>query len=369
MVKAAVLYADKATLCSPAYSALRDGTELTNLTTSERISFLETVPLWFPHETQLVNQARTLLNAYRAAWQQRTTPKGYLFLKKFEREINKGWDQIVEPFRELLGESGGSEINDAIESGFIDVHRFDSPLNRIMTDTERDGFIQEYVSVVGSSVSNQATYPLFDVSTGSLISAGIAARKIPVNEQAITHGKEVSLASDLFARLPIFEGASIAEILHIRTELEKSLCKFRSAMINFSDSIKNASWDKDFPADADGVFRRHVAPAIVDLDEQAKSNTFVSKFVRELSTRSFQVGTAITGSAAASALIAQVSNLPLAEIATLAIPVITIGGIVYKAYDDWKSAKQSTEQNNLFFYYRTGVLLQEGTFEHSKQPM
>jgi len=130
-----------------------------------------------------VNQARTLLNAYRAAWQQRTTPKGYLFLKKFEREINKSWDQIVEPFRELLRESGGSEINDAIESGFIDVHRFDSPLNRIMTDTERDGFIQEYVSVVGSSVSNQATYPLFDVSTGSLISAGIAARKIPVNEQ------------------------------------------------------------------------------------------------------------------------------------------------------------------------------------------
>lgn len=237
-----------------------------------------------------------------------------------------------------------------------------------MTETERDGFIQEYVSVVGSSVSNQATYPLFDGSTSSLISAGIAARKIPVSEYAVTHGKEISLAADLFTRLPIFDGATIAEMLDIRTELEKSLCKFRSAMIGFSDSIKNASWDKDFPADAEGIFRRHVAPAILDLDEQVKSNTFISKFMRELSTRSFQVGTAITGSATASALIAQMSNLPLAQIATLAIPVITIGGVVYKAHDDWKSATQSAEQNNLFFYYRTGVLLQEGTYQYSQPP-
>jgi hypothetical protein len=180
--------------------------------------------------------------------------------------------------------------------------------------------------------------------------------------------RKVSLAADLFARLPIFEGATMAEILDIREELDQSLCKFRSAMITFSDSIKNASWDKDFPAEAEGVFRRHVAPAILDLEEQVKSNTFVSKFMRELSTRSFQVGTAITGSAAASALIAQMSSLPLAEIATLAIPVITIGGVAYKAYDDFKSEERSAEQNNLFFYYRTGVLLQEGTYEYSKQP-
>jgi hypothetical protein len=190
MVKAAVLYADKATLCSPAYSALCDGTNLTRLTTSERINFLETIPLWFPNETGLVNQTKALFEASKAAWRQRTTRSGYLFLKKFEREINKGWDQIVEPFRGLLREPGGSEINLAVESGLIDMHRFDSPLNRIMIDEERDGFIQEYVSVIGSTVSNQATYPLFDGSTGKLISAGIAARVIPVSEQAITHGKE-----------------------------------------------------------------------------------------------------------------------------------------------------------------------------------
>src|SRR2546425_11820206 len=109
MVKDAMLYADKATLCSPACSALLDETSLTDLSTSERIGFIEAMPLWFPNETQIVNQTREVLNKYREAWQQRRTLGGYLFLKKFEREINKRWDQIVDPFRKLFNESGGYE--------------------------------------------------------------------------------------------------------------------------------------------------------------------------------------------------------------------------------------------------------------------
>jgi hypothetical protein len=367
MVKAAVLYADRATLCSPAYSALLDGTNLVELKTSERIKFIETIPLWYPNQTHLMSQAEEFLSRYKAAWNQRTTPSGYLFLKRFERELDKVWSQMVDPFRELLSESGGSEIKLASESGLLEMHRFDSPLNRIMIDAERDGFLQEYVSAMGSTISNHATYPLFDNSTGKVISAGIAARVIPVSESSVTHGKEVSLAADLFARLPTFAAATMAEILDIRGELDSSLCRFRRATITFSEAIKNASWDKEFAADAETVFRRDVAPAILELEEQVTSNTLVSKFMRELSTRSFQVGTAITGSATASALIAHMSNLPLTEIAALAIPVITIAGVAYKAYDDWRSEKRSIEQNNLFFYYRAGRLLQEGTYEYFKQ--
>lgn len=313
-----------------------------------------------------MSQSAELLRRYREAWSRRNTREGYLFLKKFEREINKGWDRIVEPFRLLLHQSGGLEITLAVEAGLLQSHRFDSPLNRIMVDSTRDEFIREYVSIVGATVSNQETYPLFDNSTANLIGAGIAARVIPVSEQAVIHGKEVSLAADLFARLPIFSGATMGEILDIRTELDRSLCKFRSAMITFSDGIKNASWDKQFTADAEKVFRRDVSPAIFDLEEQAKSNTIVSKFLRELSNRSFQVGTAITGSATASALIARMSNLPVAQIATLAVPVITIGGVGYKAFDEYKSEERTIQQNNLFFYFRAGQLLHDGAYEYIK---
>ena len=369
MVKAAVLYADQATLCSPACSALFDGTNLVNLSTSERISFIEMMPLWFPSESQLVNQARELFARYREAWSQRHTKNGYLFLKRFEREMNKRWDQIVAPFTKLLNESGGSEISRAIESGLLDMHRFQSPLNRIMIESERDAFLQEFVSVVGSTVSNQATYPLFDNRTSNLISAGIAARVIPLSEAAVAHGKEVALAADLFTRLPVFPSATMDEVLDIRRELDQSLCRFRSAMIAFSDGIKDASWDKDFSFSAEQVFRRDVAPAILTLEEDVKSNSFLSKFMSKLSERSFQVGTAITGSAAVSALIASISNLPLPEVATLALgPSVTLGGVAYGAYVDWKKDNQNIQQNNLFFYYRTGTLLEDRTYEYVDAP-
>jgi hypothetical protein len=192
MVKASVLYADKATLCSPACSALLDGTNLVSLSTSERISFIETMPLWFPNESQLVNQAR-----------------------------------------------------------------------------------------------------------------------------------------------------------------------------EFSDSIKNESWDKDFPFSAEQVFRRDVAPAILTLEEEVKSNTFLSKFMAKLSERSFQVGTAVTGSAAVSALIASISNVPLPEVATLAVlPLVTLAGVAGSAHVDWKKDNQNIQQNKLFFYYRTRTLLKDRTYEY-----
>jgi uncharacterized membrane protein YebE (DUF533 family) len=122
-----------------------------------------------------------------------------------------------------------------------------------------------------------------------------------------------------------------------------------------------------FLAEAETVFRREVAPTILDLEEQTKSNSYISKLLRELSTRSFQVGAAITGSATASALLAQMSNLPLVEIATLAIPVITVGGVAYKAFGDWKAEQRTSEKNNLFFYYRAGRLLENGSYRYVKQ--
>ncbi len=63
--------------------------------------------------------------------------------------------------------------------------------------------------------------------------------------------------------------------LDIRQELERPLTRFRSAMIKFSSEIKSASWDLDFVSDADQVFRREVAPTILDIEEEISSSTIV----------------------------------------------------------------------------------------------
>ena len=48
MVKAALLYADHATLCSPVASVFAEFVELDDISTSRKLAFLETFPAWCP---------------------------------------------------------------------------------------------------------------------------------------------------------------------------------------------------------------------------------------------------------------------------------------------------------------------------------
>ena len=59
------------------------------------------------------------------------------------------------------------------------------------------------------------------------------------------------------------------------------------------------------------------------------------------------------------------SNIPLAGVAALSLgPLLAGAGIGYSAYKEWKSRSGSAEQNSLFFYYRTGALLEEGKYRY-----
>jgi hypothetical protein len=155
------------------------------------------------------------------------------------------------------------------------------------------------------------------------------------------------------------------EILDIRRELEKPLRHFRSAMIKFSTQIESASWDKDFPQDADQVFRSEVAPAILALEDEEKSSSSLNKLTVKVAEKSIQVGGAVSASAAISALAIRMLNLPLVDVAALSVgPAIVAGSVVYSAYQEWKEQQQTNKGNSLFFYYKAGSLLENRSFEY-----
>jgi flagellar capping protein FliD len=163
----------------------------------------------------------------------------------------------------------------------------------------------------------------------------------------------------------LFERATVNEILDIRRELEKPLWNFRSAMVKFSQQIQSASWDKDFTYDADRVFRSEVTPAVLALEDEKKSSSFLNKLTAKVAEKSIQVGSAVTASAAVTALAVRMLNLPLADVAALAAgPAIVAGGVAYSAYKEWKEQQQKTEGNSLFFYYKAGSLLESRSFEY-----
>lgn len=357
MVKAALLYAEHATLCSPVASVFAEFIDMAELTTSQKLAYLETVPAWCPG-TPIADQARDLNDRYKRAWRRRYSKKGEESLRKFERAMDEMWPALSSGLREVVTKLGGKEIVSAAESGLLGIHRFKTPIGHSILDSETGSVIEEYVSVIGGTVSDKSTYPLFDEQTNTIIGSGIKAGLIPVSNFGIARSREVGLAADLFKRLPLFSQASVNEILDIRRELESALVGFRSAMLKFSKDIKDASWDDDFGLSAEVVFRQEVAPAILNIEGEVKGNRFMMELTERLAPF-------VTG---ASVLAVSMSNLPPPAVAALAIGGATVAATAIQAYRRWAEKRLKAEQNHLYFYYQAGQLLSDGTHKYRTDP-
>jgi len=116
-------------------------------------------------------------------------------------------------------------------------------------------------------------------------------------------------------------------------------------MIKFSEAIKSAAWDADFPFDAEQVFRRDVEPTICTLEEEVRSNRFILELTRKMLDRSLLPG----GAAITLAL----SNLPISKIATLTTAgIVATGSALYDTYKEWAKKNRELQQNSLYLYYK-----------------
>jgi hypothetical protein len=354
MVKAALLYAQHAKLCSIASAALLEIASIGDVPKQKRWDLLKRLQSYASDEE--TQSKLTILSAfYEQARRKRYSKKGRVLLQQFEAALTESWGEAADFAINAVREAGGDGIIRAVESGLLEVHTFDDTLHRTTHAEEHRGFVLEYVRVVGESVSDVHTYPLFDEDTSEIIRESIKAGLIPVSEAAISRAKESGLASDVLTRLPLFERATVREVLDIRNELERSLTRFRSAMIKFSSGIQSASWDEDFVSDADQVFRREVEPAVQDIEEEIRANSFIA----ELARKAVDAQAVLSGG---SALALAVTTLGLPAIAALAVGGTVGGGkAAYDAYTEWSKRNREVEQNQLFFYYKAGQLLSEGT--------
>jgi hypothetical protein len=350
MVKAALLYANHATLCSVTSSALLELVAMKDVPREKRVDYIKQMVSWMGDD-----ESARLLKGMMTLFEQSKDPMWVGFL---EEALADGWDTVRQHVNNFLRDGGGEGILRAIESGLLEVHHFDAALRRAVQESERRNFIIEYVAVVGASVANAYTYPLFDEDTSEIISAGIRAGLFSAPDSTVARGKEVRLAADLLARLPLFPQATVKETLDIRRELEPHLKRFQSAIIKFSEAIKTASWDEGFAHDADRVFRRDVEPAVQNIEEEVKANNFIKKLLRKFADKPMVVP---VGSALALAM----SNLPLPGIALLAAGGVVGGGsALYDAHEEWSKKMREVQQNSLFFYYRTKNLLTDRKYDY-----
>jgi hypothetical protein len=195
-------------------------------------------------------------------------------------------------------------------------------------------------------VEASSTYPLFDDLTGDSIGEAVRYGFLTPTKAGVARGRHSGLSADLLRRLPLFEQASLSDVLTIRRELEGPLRGFRLAVSGFSREIRFAGWEPGFPEQADVLFRERVVQEVERIEEAVRENNSL----RELAWRTVRHGAT---PATFGALIGTASDLPtLAGAAAGGLPVLGAAGV--KALLDRRDKLKQIKDNQLYFYYRAG---------------
>jgi hypothetical protein len=171
----------------------------------------------------------------------------------------------------------------------------------------------------------------------------IRAGLITATNSSADRSRYGGISSDLLRRLPLFETASLSDIMDIRRALEDPLRGFRLAIAGFSGEIRSAAWDPDFPDEADALFREKVEPEVERIEEEVRQNAGLTEFAWR---------TAHHGAtpAAFGSIIGAVSDLPTLAGAAGALSGLGVAG--FKGLADRREKLKEIQANQLYFYYQ-----------------
>lgn len=335
LLKVGLLYADKVKLCSPASSFIILLPQMGNLEIGQMIEIYAKA-MGRPEIIESWKLLKRRKNSKRA----RRFQAGAIYRDEQQFEALK--KQSQEYFTKLALEAGLDKLDAAYRTGLLDIQSF--------SIDNTDQLVNEYFETISRAVVSGETYPLFDDFTGSMIEAAIREGKLAPTNVSVNRAVQVGLSSDLLKRLPLFEDASIDEIIDIRKELEKPLVKFRSAMIQFSRQVDNAPWNKEFPAEAEQVFREHVEPAVFEIEEACKSNKLLFSLITNYFSQETVLPAGLGVLLASGTHLSDIMALGLGAVATTAVAGL-------KSYKEWQGKNSEIQGNQLYFYYKAGKLL------------
>jgi hypothetical protein len=358
MLKAALLYADKVKLYSPKVPSIQAISRFQDFSPELRLKFLERIiPYLSPENAQKLSSS---LEDYKQLLGREKLDHHELQRKReFEGKLEREWCDIAEQANTFVCESQLDQIDSAIKAGVLELHDFknsadDSGALDLMIENVASSaakgrdlkagsdkiWVAEFVKNLSRSVSDDSTYPLLDNAVGNQITPGMTG---------MDKGKQTQLARYLLERLPLFEKASVNEILDIRRELDKPLTRFRSAIVDFSEDIKSTPWGRDFPPEAEKIYVRDVKPAMLDMEEAVQSNKFLANLIRKLAERPI----VLPAGSLLSIAVSQLSSLPKELVTGLGISLAS-APLIYEAYEEWSRRNRDIEQNKLYFYYGAG---------------
>ncbi len=370
LLKAGLLYADRVRMCSVGASLTLRMLKVTRITDLGRQMdyierhFRENIGRDDPEAAEtMIEFARR----YRGLRRSRNPDREQIALKmQLASEFGRIWAQFSSGWEEFARKAGAREVVAAQRSGLVDFYEFDAggiertagltiSSNELRSNEYYGEITTELFELLSRSVSDGSTHPLFDDQAGNFVRLGVDAGVTEVSESGLARGRHAGLASHLLRRLPLFDDATVGEVLDIRKELDKPLVRFRSAIVAFSDGMRAASWEPEAAGDAVELLVKEVEPAVLEIEELVQTNHLRGHLTNALTDPQHWTAGGALGVAAYN-----LASLP--ELASLAVGgTVGLAASARKAYLEWREMQQEIEGKHLFFYYEAGRRLSEAS--------
>ncbi|MEW5931049.1 MAG: hypothetical protein AB1941_26595 [Gemmatimonadota bacterium] len=189
LVKAALLYADRAILLSPTAYMIHSISSGRHLNDSATLVSL--VPMLAQLDPSLREKLEglegmvKLLSLSRA--QRCALPKQMRQeIEKQTAGLKKSLGEVRNVFASIGKQAGLPALERALSSGIISLHSFE-------TSHEMDDTIDQFTGALFKAVAQGETYPLFDEQVGGLVSSAIREGWVAASSSAVDRGKQVQL--------------------------------------------------------------------------------------------------------------------------------------------------------------------------------
>ncbi len=360
LVKAALLYADRVELVSAGASMLYGFVALGSVPPEDRLALVrEHAPSnagtrISDENLQIMDLAmgRGSPELRRAIGERRLAE----VRKGLQAVTDAGWEEIKRDAEERFDSYNARGLGEAVDSGLLEIHTFGGNTVSGMLAMTQEGhtveatiedILREYVERASIAIDGPG-YPLFEDLLGRLVDEAVREGLILPSLAAVHRGRHGELAGDLLGRLPLFEGATVDEVLDIRRALERHLRGFRSAVSGFSREIQSAAWEPGFAGEADVLFREKVEPEVEGIEEAVREN----RSYAELGRRVLSSGGFVRASF--GALLGGASELGALSGLALGIGVSGVQALV-----DQYNRTRELRGNQLYFYYGARELLRD----------
>jgi len=348
LIKTSLLYADQTKLCSLQSSLIISILSFASLSENQKMECLENILLQTNNDLQQITEIKSLFSMYHKLLKKKKNKQELLLMLRLKKEFQKLFVPFEEELKKIAITSGINELIPAIESGLLEVDIYGKSKESVMDD-----FTSEFIASLGEALISRKTYPLFDDKTGKLINVGIKERLFKFSDSSSNKAKHVGFVSNIMQRLPTFDRAKVDEILDIRKSLEKPLIRFRSAIFRLSEEIAHPQWDENFYYDSEKLFYREIKPAVEEIEEESKSNKYLSKLLSQVVDNS--LGIPATNSMLGM-IIAKLRDF--SEISAISFGIAAgAGTVAMRAMKEWKEKTKKIKRNQIYFYYKTGKML------------